>query len=79
MATSYFHFDAQGTTRMLTDSGQTATDSYVHDAFGNQRASSGSTANPLRYVREKGYYRDADGATMNVRADLPADDYTLAK
>lgn len=68
MATSYFHFDAQGTTRTLTDSSQTATDTYVHDAFGNQRASSGSTVNPFRYAGEKGYYRDADSGTMNVRA-----------
>ena len=68
MATSYFHFDAQGTTRTLTDSSQTATDSYIHDAFGNQRGSNGTTANPFRYVGQKSYYRDADSGTMNVRA-----------
>ena len=68
MATTYYHADALGSTRQLTDASQNVSDTYTYDAFGNQRATSGSSVNPFRYVGQLGYYYDPDTGTMNVRA-----------
>ena len=48
-ADSYYHYDAQLSTRQLTDASQTVTDSYDYTAFGETVASSGTTENPYRY------------------------------
>jgi len=53
--TSYYHFDALGSTRALTDDSQTVTDSFTYDAWGNEVASSGSTVNTQRWVGRYGY------------------------
>jgi hypothetical protein len=58
--TSYYHADALGSTCALTDETQTVTDRYEYDAFGEQRAHSGQTVNPFRFVGEMGYYYDVD-------------------
>ena len=56
---SRFHqFDALGSTDRLTASDGTVTDSYVYYAFGQERASSGTTTNPYRYLGRLGYYRN---------------------
>ena len=65
---SYALFDALGSTRKLTDASQNISDTYTYDGFGNQRAASGSTVNPFRYVGQLGYFYDPDTGTMNVRA-----------
>ena len=65
---SYALFDALGSTRKLTDASQNISDTYTYDAFGSQRATSGSTVNPFRYVGAIGYFYDPDTGTMNVRA-----------
>jgi RHS repeat-associated protein len=52
----YYHFDALGSTRLLTNSSGTETDSYTYDAWGRQTAHSGSTAQPYRFVGQLGYY-----------------------
>jgi RHS repeat-associated protein len=67
-STSYYHYDALGSTRQLSNSDQVVTDSYVYDAYGNERSATGSTVNPFHYVGELGYYIDEDSATINVRA-----------
>ena len=56
--TSYYHHDALGTTRALTDTTETVTDTYVYTAFGETVATTGTTTNPFRYVGEEGYYSD---------------------
>ena len=61
-ASSFYHFDALGSTDRLTNAAGTATDSYTYYAFGEQRASSGSTTNPYRYVGRLGYY--ANGSDL---------------
>jgi len=65
---SYYHFDALGSTLGLTGSAGTATDSYVYRAFGELVASSGTTSNPYRYVGRLGYSYDVDLANYHVRA-----------
>ncbi|MEW5884453.1 MAG: RHS repeat-associated core domain-containing protein [Armatimonadota bacterium] len=54
----YFHFDAVGSTRALTDSSETVTDTYEYNAFGVVESSSGTSVNPFRYVGQYGYYDD---------------------
>jgi len=57
-ASSFYHFDALGSTDRLTGADQGVTDSYTYYAFGEERASSGTTTNPYRYVGRLGYYRN---------------------
>jgi RHS repeat-associated protein len=66
--TSYYHFDALGSTLQLTGSTGTVTDSYLYRAFGDLVASSGSTVNPYQYVGRKGYIYDGDLDNFQVRA-----------
>ena len=68
--TSTLHADALGTTRALTSSMQTTTDSYLYDAWGNQVASTGSTVNPFRWVGRYGYYQDSSTGLVYVRARM---------
>src|SRR5690606_8881437 len=44
-ASSFYHYDAIGTTRALTDSSQNVTDTAVYTAFGEKGTSTGTTAN----------------------------------
>ncbi len=50
---SYYHPDALGSTRLLTDAGGAVTDSYDFDAYGNLVASSGSTQNEFLFAGEQ--------------------------
>jgi hypothetical protein len=43
----WYHFEALGTTRQLTDGTEAITDTYTFDAWGNEVASTGTTANPF--------------------------------
>ena len=47
--TSYYHFDAQRSTRELTEANQNVTDTATYTAFGEAVASSGVTSNPFGY------------------------------
>lgn len=66
--TSYYHYDAIGSTQLLTDESEAVTDSYEYDGYGNELAASGTTVNPFRYVGELGYYFDSDTGDYYVRA-----------
>ena len=50
---SFFHFDAHGSTRTLTNAAGTPTDSYTFDAFGTTVNSTGTTANPYLYDAQR--------------------------
>ncbi|MEZ5559641.1 MAG: RHS repeat-associated core domain-containing protein [Pseudomonadales bacterium] len=50
---SYFHPDALGSTRLLTNGAGAVTDSYAYDAWGNSAGSSGSTPNEIRFAGER--------------------------
>ena len=77
--TSYFLTDAQGSTRLLTNSTGSVTDSYVYDAFGLLIAHNGQTVNAYLYTGEMldptGLYylrsllRSVDGSVHHERHD----------
>ncbi|NWG12949.1 MAG: tandem-95 repeat protein [Acidobacteria bacterium] len=50
---SYYHYDGQMSTRQLTDSSGSTTDSYVYDAFGNLINGSGTTSNKYLYTGQQ--------------------------
>ena len=54
--TSYSHFDALGSTRLLTDSAGTVTDTFTYDAWGSLTSRTGSTPQPYMFVGQLGYY-----------------------
>lgn len=60
----FHHFDGLGSTRQLTDSNQTITDTYSFDAYGNITSQGGSSINPAKYVGSQGYYGDGDSGLM---------------
>ena len=51
----YFGYDGHGSTRFLTDTGGSVTDTYVYDAYGNKitAASTGSSVNKYLYCGEQ--------------------------
>src|SRR5262249_36581968 len=63
--TAYFHLDAMGTTRALTNSGAQVTDRFVFDAFGRQLRHLGTTVTPYLFVGEQ---RDAGSGLDYLRA-----------
>lgn len=67
-ATSIYHYDAIGTTRALTDSGQNVTDTKVYTAFGEKVASAGTTPHPFGFVGKRGYYDHGSLTSQYVRA-----------
>ncbi len=64
-ATSYYHFDAHGSTACLTNSRQTVTDSYIYRPFGN--GSGGTTKNSFYYLGRYGYYYEGYNVFLYVR------------
>ena len=64
----YHHHDALGSTRFLTDSSGNVTDTYLHDAWGNSVAATGTTVNPFKWVGKYGYYTDDTTGQVYVRA-----------
>jgi RHS repeat-associated protein len=75
-ATRYFHLDALGSTRVLTNSSQTLTDLYLYDAWGVPLVTIGATTNPFRWVGGVGYYHDTDTGLYYVRARIYASGLT---
>jgi RHS repeat-associated protein len=67
-ATYYHLYDRLGSTRQFLNSNQATTDSYSYYAFGDVRASSGSTANPFKFVGRLGYYDDPSTDCQYLRA-----------
>ncbi|MFZ6682219.1 RHS repeat-associated core domain-containing protein [Undibacterium sp. Tian12W] len=49
---SFYHADALGSVKVLTDTSGNVTDAYQYDAFGSVIAKSGTTANQYRYTGE---------------------------
>ena len=58
---SFFHYDALGSTLAVTDESQQITDTRAYAAFGETTESTSITTFPYQYIGQKGYYRD--GAT----------------
>ena len=67
-ATSYHHYDGQGSTRQLTDETGSVTDTATYTAFGETVAKTGSTTNPFGYKGAVGYYANPETEDIYVRA-----------
>jgi RHS repeat-associated protein len=67
-ASRFFHFDGLGSADRLSDSSGAVTDSYLYDAYGTPRASSGTTSNRWRFGGRWGYALDADLLSYWLRA-----------
>jgi RHS repeat-associated protein len=65
--TSYHHFDALGSTRQLTNSAGTVTDTMVYDAWGNVVSRTGTTGISMLWIGEVGYYTDSETGLLSVR------------
>ncbi|MBS0265666.1 MAG: RHS repeat-associated core domain-containing protein, partial [Planctomycetes bacterium] len=55
---AFYHFDAQDSTRALTDSTQTVTDTFLYQTFGTIASRTGGTTTPYTFFGKQGYYRD---------------------
>jgi RHS repeat-associated protein len=53
---SFYHFDWLGSTFELTDADEDVTDEYLHNAWGEVLARTGTTVNPHGYVGRERYY-----------------------
>jgi|GEM_PF-1928221 len=58
---TFYHYDALGSTQSLTNDTGTVENEYTYSAFGKELSSSGSVDNPFTWVGELGYYKEADG------------------
>jgi len=65
---SFFQFDALGSTAALASSLGSLTDTYHYKAFGEAVDGSGSTVNPFRFVGQFGYLFDGDLLQHYLRA-----------
>jgi RHS repeat-associated protein len=63
---SFYLFDVLGSTRELTNSMGSVTQSYIFDSFGNALLT-GTTSNPYLYTGRLGYYFNSDLGTYYVR------------
>jgi YD repeat-containing protein len=62
------HYDALGSTLLLTDASQNVVVSYRYRAFGEQTVVSGSSPNRFGWIGRLGYYRQPDTEDYWVRA-----------
>jgi RHS repeat-associated protein len=62
----YYHFDALGSTGSLSDGMAVVTDTYTYTAFGETKASTGTTTNVYTWVGELGYFRDSETGSYNL-------------
>jgi RHS repeat-associated protein len=57
---SFYHFDALGSTFELTDAAEDVTDTYLYNAWGEALERTGSTVNPHTYVGKERYFLTPD-------------------
>ncbi|WP_417850320.1 RHS repeat domain-containing protein [Thalassoglobus sp.] len=65
---SYYHYEALGSTRELTDNSEAVTDNYIYDAWGYVISSSGTTIIPFQFTGNVGYHFDVDTEIQYIRA-----------
>jgi RHS repeat-associated protein len=65
---SQYHFDALGSTRVLTDDTQAVSDTFAYDAWGNAVSSNGPDASPFKWVGNVGYHHDGSLSHCYIRA-----------
>jgi len=64
--TSYYHFDAIGSTRQLTNAVETVTDSVIYDAWGSVVNRTGATDAGRLWVGEVGCYYDIETGLFSI-------------
>lgn len=64
----YYHFDALGSTRAMTDENEDVTDTFVYDAWGNTKASTGFSDTSVRFVGKYGYQFNNKTGTYYIRS-----------
>ena len=67
-SSKFYHFDARGDTREITDESENVTDTRTYDAWGNVVASTGSTPTPYQFVGKLGYAFDSALDQYYIRA-----------
>ena len=60
----FYHGDNLGSTRGITNSSQTVTDTLLYDAFGNTISRTGTTPTPFGFVGKGQYQTDNDSGLM---------------
>jgi RHS repeat-associated protein len=60
----FYHSDALGSTRGITNSSQTVTDASLFDGFGNTVSRTGTTPTPFGFVGKGQYQTDSDSGLM---------------
>lgn len=65
---SFYRFDALGSTTGLTDATGAVTDDYRYQAFGEPVETTGATENPYRWVGQVGYRYEDASSLYNLRA-----------
>lgn len=65
--TSYFHYDAQVSTRALTDENQNVTDTFTYTAFGVTVERSGVSKTPYHFQGAYGHQSDGETGHIYVR------------
>jgi RHS repeat-associated protein len=58
---SHYHYDLRGSTVAMTDSGGNVTDKYAYDPFGTVVNTTGTLANPFKYVGRYGVMDEGTG------------------
>jgi len=66
--TYFHHFDAQGSTRAVTDENQNVVETATYSAFGEVVEKTSSIVNPLGYKGALGYYANPGTNDIYVRA-----------
>jgi len=64
---SYHHYDALGSTTMLTNDAGTVTDTFLYDAWGTSVARTGTTATPYQWIGRWGGQSDIPTGEIYVR------------
>ena len=76
----FYHHDSRGSTVALTDGVGALTDKYAYDPFGQLANSTGSTANPFKYVGRFGLFDEGNGLIyIRARYYNPAQARFLSK
>ena len=66
----YHHYDAIGSTTMLTDDSGAVSDTFQYDAWGNEVARTGTTDTPYRWCGKWGYQYDSVVGSYYIRARI---------
>ncbi len=66
----WYHFDAVGSTRQLTDDSESITDTQLYDGWGVLLSDTGTTAFAFTFAGQHGYYRDSATSVLYVRSRI---------